>query len=168
MWGGEDDGHDYGDGGGAFSIIEEAVPNPGDNPTNGNITIWNSGASLADLGMPWPPIGSNSDNGFYPGATIGYAVDTRDKSVVPTVYVFVPHRDTGETNLIKVFRLWMSHCPLYPVAYCNSASYETTGFDVTLNGGNTPFVHDPRPLLEAAGVDVSDFDFGWTDSEIRA
>lgn len=161
MWGGRASGDDPTDGAGSFSILNQDVP-------GGGPTVWNNGSPFAELDGP---------NGWSAGATgmrfqgthtIGFAIDALDKQDYAIVYIFALDDTLGTTVMFGSFRLRLSQLsPLYPMVYCNIASSELPGaFDVTVNGGGAAFVHDPRPIFTTEGVDQTNFEYGWLDSEV--
>lgn len=158
MWAGRESGSDPQDGAGAFSsgiIIGDGLSRD---------DVWNNGAPATPFGL-YIGGGRNGFSRTPPTNVIGFAVDMRDRTTNPTVYQFVHDADSGETILRYGFILRYSNSPLFPVAYCNEISNETTGYDVSINGGASAFTHDPRPLLTAAGVDTTGFQYGWTPAE---
>lgn len=159
MWANQPNGNYPQDGAGSFStaLLINGRTDRG---------IWNNGSTAGGFSLPGLYI-SGSNNGFTFGGTIGFAVDMRDRTTSPTIYVIVLDSETQEPKIMNAFRLPLSYSPLFPMVYANIPSDGSTPFDASINGGASPFVHDPRPALIDIGVEMTGFQYGWTPAETQ-
>lgn len=159
MWSGRS-GELPGDGAGSFSLVNQAPGDLGFTPA-----VWNNGAPGAAL----DGVGGISPDAtgmrFGHGNTIGFAVDFRDKTALPIIYMIALDHALGAARCFGSFRLRQAHSPLYPMAYCNIASNETVDFDVSVNGGSTALAFDPVAVLTAASVDTTGLVPRWSDND---
>ena len=88
--------------------------------------------------------------------TYGYAVDYR--GATPIVYIIT------NDGLVDTINLYDTTTPLYPVLYGNPTATPPGSYDESVNFGATPFVYDPAAVLNAAGIDVTEFEVGWGDA----
>ncbi len=86
--------------------------------------------------------------------TYGFAVDYRGEH--PIVYFIANDQLLDQLVLDDV---WVA---IHPMIYGNPSGMSAPGsYDMAVDFGATPFVYDPRAILEANGVDASALELGW-------
>lgn len=148
------------DGAGSFSVVNQAPAGLGS-----SLAVWNNGSPFAAMDDNIGYVAGATEPRFGHGHTIGFAVDYRDKTALPLVYVIAADHSDGVGRSFGSFRMRQTRSPVVPVCYANISSNETVDYDVQINGGASAFQFDASTILSANGVDVTALLEYWSDND---